>query len=322
MLEPLSLGRVRIDPPLVLAPMEGLTDVYLRRLVRRAGGCGLLCAEFLPAAALPTRSRKLLRMARVDADEHPISMQLYGREPALMARGARILVEEYGADVVDLNMGCPSKRVVRRSGGASLMREPLLAARIVEAVVAAVDVPVTVKMRAGWSAEELNAPELARLCQEAGAALVAVHWRTRTEGYGGTRDLSRVRAVVEAVDVPVLANGDVVDVGSALHTLQQTGAAGLMIGRGAVRDPWVFSAIAASLQGEEPRSPDRAQRARVLVEHLDALVADFDSVRGALGRFKAVAGLYAHNLGDEDLRRALLRASTVEEVRGVLEGVS
>ena len=231
MLHPLVLGRVRIDPPLVLAPMEGLSDVYLRRLVRRAGGCGLLRAEFLPAAALPTRSRRLLRMARVEPEEHPISMQLYGRDPASMAQGARVLVDSFGADVVDVNMGCPSKRVVRRSGGAALLREPELAARIVEAVVEAVEVPVTVKMRAGWSPEELTAPALAHLCQEAGAQLIAVHWRTRTEGYGGERALSRVRAVVDAVDIPVLANGDVVDVASALDTLAQTGAAGLMIGR-------------------------------------------------------------------------------------------
>lgn len=296
--------------------MEGVTDVHFRRVVRRVGGCGLMCTEFLPAGGLPATTRKLREMARIDPDEPPIAVQLYGRDPGGLAEGARLVVGDLGAAVVDLNMGCPSRRVIARSGGVGLMREPDVAAAIVRAVRAAVDVPVTVKMRAGWDHGSRNAPQLARRLEAEGADGFTVHWRTKMDGYGGVRDLSTVAAVVEAVSVPVVANGDVVDAASARQTLAETGAAGLMVGRGAIRDPWVFRKIAADLAGAPGPDPSLEERLVELLVFVDDIAASFRSDKGAIGRVKQVAHYFLEDV--PELRRAVLRSGSTEAAREIL----
>ncbi|MCB9685156.1 MAG: tRNA-dihydrouridine synthase [Alphaproteobacteria bacterium] len=296
------------EPPLVLAPMEGVTDLTFRRLVRGVGGCSMTVTEFVAGAALAGGHRIAMRAVAFDPDEHPIAIQVFGRDPDLLAEGARTAVE-LGADVVDLNMGCPSKKVCAHSGGSALMKEPELARRIVAAIRRVVTVPFTVKMRSGWDAEHRNAPEIARMCQEEGADGLTVHWRTRTDGYGGVRDLSTIGRVVERVTVPVLANGDV-DETNAVTTLAETGATGLMIGRGAIQDPWVFHRVRRALRGQPPLVIDDADRERVLLDYYRVVRATFESDRGALGRMKKIARYFQDV---PELRQRILHSETPEE---------
>lgn len=307
---------ISIDPGLALAPMEGVTDLTFRRLVRQIGGCGLTVTEFIPAAQLVNGVPKFHRMAEFDRDESPIAIQVYGRDPEVLAAAAKI-AQDKGAHIVDLNMGCPSKRVCRNSGGSGLMREPALVQKIVRAMRAAVDVPFTVKMRAGWDRESLNAPELAYMCQEEGVEAVTVHWRTRQELYGGVRDLGPVREVVERVRIPVMANGDVVDVDSALQTLEETGAAGLMIGRGAIRNPWLFHQVDCALRGVTPRHVGLDEKERILLGYFDTIRPLFRTENGALGRMKKISRYFTEGLeGGGALRTALFHSQTVDEAYG------
>jgi len=310
-----SIRDLSIDPGLVLAPMEGVTDLHFRRLVRSIGSVGLTVTEFIPGRSLAEGHKNALAMAAFDDDERPVSVQVYGRDPAVLADAARFVQDELGADIVDLNMGCPSKKVCKNSGGSSLMREPDVARAIVQAMRAAVDIPFTVKMRAGWDASLRNAPEIARMCEGEGAEMVAVHWRTRADLYGGVRDLSTVRAVKEAVSIPVLANGDVVDEDSAELTLAETGCDGLMIGRGAIRDPWVFKKIVARLAGQPPVAVDLAERRRVLEEFYGVLERVSRTEKGALGRMKKIGRYFADGIPEGDqLRQAIFHAQSVESV--------
>ena len=219
---------VPIEPALALAPMEGVTDLTFRRLIRQIGGCGLFVTEFIPAAGLTRDVPVALRMAEFDEDERPIAIQIYGRDPELMAEAARY-VTDLGPDLLDLNMGCPSKRVCQRSGGSALMKEPRQAAAIVRAMRAATPLPFTVKMRSGWDAGHKNAPEIARMCEDEGVEGVTVHWRTREDGNGGQRRVDQIAAAASRLSVPVIANGDVVDVPSAERMLR--GVTGVSGGR-------------------------------------------------------------------------------------------
>ncbi|MCB9668372.1 MAG: tRNA-dihydrouridine synthase [Alphaproteobacteria bacterium] len=313
----MSLGyRIRdvaVEPGLALAPMEGVTDLTFRRLIRSIGGCGLVHTEFIPARNLKLSIRQALDLAMFDADEHPIAIQIYGNDPEVMAEGARI-VSDLGADILDLNMGCPSKKVCQRSGGSALMKEPDLSRRIVAAMRAATPLPFTVKMRAGWDPDHRNAPEIARMCEEEGAEGLAVHWRTRTDLYGGVRELDTIRRVKASVSIPVIANGDIVDAVSALQTLEATGADGLMIGRGAMRDPWVFRQIQAALHGRPPVVVDALERKRVLLGYLEAIRPNFRDDRGVLGRFKKIARHFTDGVeGGARLRDGILHSQSLEE---------
>ena len=302
-----------VEPALILAPMEGVTDLTFRRLIRSIGGCGLTVTEFIPGKSLKDAHRTALRMAEFDVDERPVSIQVYGRDPEVMADAARY-VADLGADIVDLNMGCPSKKVCKNSGGSALMREPELARRIVSAMRAAVSVPFTVKMRAGWDPDHKNAPEIAWMCQEEGAEMVAVHWRTRADLYGGVRELQTIAAVKDRLTIPVVANGDVVDPASARQTLAATGCDGLMIGRGAIKDPWVFQRILRDRRGEPPLVVDAREKERVLTGYFRVLVANSANERHALGRMKKIARYFTANLDDaERLRWSILHSQSIDE---------
>ncbi len=306
---------IAIDPPLVLAPMEGVTDLTFRRLGRSIGGCGLTVTEFIPGRSLAEGHSAALSMAAFDPDERPVSVQVYGKEPQALADAARFVESELGADIVDLNMGCPSKKVCRNSGGSALMREPDLARRIVAAMRSATSLPFTVKMRAGWDPEHRNAPQIAEMCEGEGVEMLSVHWRTRADGYGGVRELDTIAQVKAAVSIPVLANGDIVDVPSARQTLAATGVDGLMIGRGAIRDPWVFLKIAADLAGAPPVEVDLSERERVLLSYYSVLEQLSRTEKGALGRMKKIARYFADGVprGDE-LKQAIFHSHEVEEV--------
>lgn len=309
---------VRVTPNLVLAPMEGVTDLTFRRLIRQIGGPGLVFTEFIPAEGLRRDIKKVREMVAFDEDEHPIAVQLYGRSAAALAEGAKI-AEELGADIVDFNMGCPSKKVCAHSGGSALLKEPEIARELVRAIRAAVKVPFTVKMRTGWDPSHKNAPDVAWMCQEEGAEMVTVHWRTRADLYGGVRELDTIAEVKRRLRIPVLANGDVVDYESTIDTLTRTGADGVMIGRGAIKNPWVFKQIAARLRGESSLEVDANERERVMLGYFAAIRDRFGHDKGALGRFKKISKYFTHGVPYGSLLRVgVLHAHTADEAIGVV----
>ncbi len=321
---------VLVDPPCVLAPMEGITDRDFRRMIRRLGGCGLTVTEFVSSEAMTRAVSKAWRMAEIDPEEHPVSIQIYGRNPDRMAEAARNCVE-LGADLVDINCGCPSKAVTSGCAGSALMREPDQASAIFEAVGRAVDgtgIPFTVKMRTGWDSESRNAPEIARRAVDAGAAMIAVHGRTRCDMYKNYSDWSFVGEVKRHIDVPVLVNGDILTVDDAHRALEVSGADGVMVGRGILRNPWLLRQIAESLAGEEVREPTLEERRQVVLDYFEQLGELGDHFVGGdekrdqvtLGRIKKATGYFTKGLPyGGKLRQRIFRSQSVAAAKDFVD---
>lgn len=269
-----SIGSVTLPNQLILAPMAGVTDLAFRQICREHGA-GLTVTEMASAKALEYGDKKTPRLLRLARGEHPASAQIFGSDPACMARSAKRALELSGCDIIDINMGCPAPKIVGNGDGSALMKSPDLAARIVAAVKQAVPVPVTVKFRMGWDAQSVNCVEFARLCEQAGADMVAVHGRTRSQQYGGTANWDIIRAVKEAVSIPVAANGDVFAPQDVPRILAHTGADFVMIGRGSLGDPWIFERAHALMQtGVLPPLPPFAERIDTAVRQIELAVAD------------------------------------------------
>lgn len=268
----MNIGNIELSAPLALAPMAGITDLPFRLICRRLG-CGMTVSEMVSAKGLLYKNVKTTEMLRIDDGERPTAIQLFGSVPAELAEAAR-MVEASGADMIDFNMGCPVPKIVNNGEGSALMKNPQLAHDILEEMVKAVKIPVTVKFRAGWDDNNRNAVEIARAVEAAGVSAVAVHGRTRQQFYEGKADWSIIADVKQAVKVPVFGNGDIFTVADGLRMLEQTGCDGLMIGRGADGNPWLFTALAAALRGEPlPQPPSLKERLAQAAEHLEMLIA-------------------------------------------------
>jgi nifR3 family TIM-barrel protein len=301
---------IRIEPNLVLAPMEGVTDLTFRRLVRQIGGTGLTVTEFIPSEGLRRGSARMEQMARIDPDEHPVAIQIYGRDPEAMAEAARI-IQDTGADICDINMGCPSKKVCAHSGGSALLKDVDLATQIVRAVRAAITIPLTVKMRSGFDSTQRNAPEVAWMCQEEGVEAITIHWRTRADLYSGTRAVDKIAETKAKLRIPVVGNGDIVDHASAMRMFEDTGCDGVMVGRGAIKNPWVFQQVWREMNGEAPLVVDAEEKRRVLLGYFASLRSEFKNDRGALGRMKKIANYFTAGLPfASDLRFAILHSES------------
>src|SRR5688500_14561906 len=239
----MKIGNVDLPSPFVVAPMAGMTDSAFRRLVKRHGGCGLVVTEMVSSEGLVRGIDRTLEYAEYTEEERPVSIQIFGGDPEKMAAAAQI-VEGMGADIVDVNMGCPVPKIAKHNAGCSLMREPAHAAAVIRAMTRAVKIPVTVKMRAGWDATEVNAPDLARRIEDAGAAAVAVHGRTAAQSYSGSSDWDLIATVAAGVNIPVFGSGDCVEPQQLVDRVSATGVAGVLVGRGALRNPWIFEQAA------------------------------------------------------------------------------
>jgi nifR3 family TIM-barrel protein len=338
----MKIGPIELSPPFALAPMAGMTDTAFRRLVKRRGGCGLVVTEMVSSEGLVRGIDRTLEYAEYTEEERPVSIQIFGGDPVKMAAAAQI-VEGMGADIVDVNMGCPVPKIAKHNAGCSLMREPEHAADVVRAMTRAVKIPVTVKMRAGWDANAINAPDLARRMEDAGAAAVAVHGRTAAQSYSGVSDWHLIARVASGVGIPVFGSGDCVDASQIVERMNGGPVAGVLVGRGALRNPWIFAQAADLHAGGQLREITLEERGRFLLEYVGLLLAErvdeaygfrhvapaMDSPqpppargreRWVINKLRALNAWYTKGLeGGSHLRVAINSAESIAQVRDLIE---
>jgi len=313
----IRLGSLPIDPPLWLAPMAGVTDRDFRLIVRRIGGVGVVSMEFISSKAIVNGNQRTRELMYFSAEERPLAIQIYGSDAATM-REAALVVEELGADVCDINMGCPANKVLKGCAGAALMGDLKLAETIVRTVRDAISIPLTVKFRLGLDDCRRNYLELGRICEANGVAAVAMHARTARQMFTGEADWSHLARLKETLAIPVIGNGDVREAEDALRMLAATGCDGVMVGRGATRNPWLFQQIASRLEGSPVREATLADRRDLILDHF-RMVAEREHSQFALHKLRKFTGWYTHGLPNgRKLRQAI---NQIPDVPAFLETV-
>jgi nifR3 family TIM-barrel protein len=320
----MKIGAVTLPSPFAIAPMAGMTDTAFRRLVKRHGGCGLVVTEMVSSEGLVRGIDRTLEYAEYTPEERPVSIQIFGGDPEKMATAARI-VEDMGADIVDVNMGCPVPKIAKHNAGCSLMREPSHAATVIAAMTRAVKIPVTVKMRAGWNDDHRNAPLLARMVQDAGAAAVAVHGRTAAQSYSGSADWDLVAQIAADLSIPVFGSGDCVEPEQIIDRMN-AGVKGVLVGRGVLRNPWILAQASDIAAGRAPRVVTLEDRGRFLVDYIELLVHErVDEARAVshdrwvINKLRALASWYTKGLDNgSHLRTKINSAASLPGLREII----
>ncbi len=320
-LRPMWIGNVYIESPLTLAPMAGQTNHAFRTMCREMGDCGLVCTELISSQAIHYKSKKSRNMFDWNEAERPFAVQLFGNDPTMMAEAARLVVDE-GADIVDINMGCWVPKVVKKGAGAAMLNDICNATWVVEAIVKAVNVPVTVKVRTGLDPDHITAIEFAKVAEKSGVKAIAVHGRTASQGFTGNANWDIIRQVKEAVSIPVIGNGDVKNAADAARMLTETGCDGVMIGRAALGNPWLFSQIAHEIRtGEALPPPTASERAAAAIRHA-RLSVESSQIGERQTIFELRGQITKYHLGvpgAASMREQLVFAETLADVEAILE---
>ena len=320
----MKIGSVDLASPFAIAPMAGMTDTAFRRLVKRHGGCGLVVTEMVSAEGLVRGIDRTLEYAEYTEEERPISIQIFGGDPDKMAAAAQI-VEGMGADIVDVNMGCPVPKIAKHNAGCSLMREPAHAATVILAMTKAVKIPVTVKMRAGWSDDERNAPTLAKMVQDAGASAIAVHGRTAAQSYSGFADWNLVARIAADLTIPVFGSGDCIEPEQVVDRIR-SGVEGVLVGRGVLRNPWILAQAMDLAAGRAPRIVTMEARGRFLFEYIDLLMKErvdeareLTHERWVVNKVRALGSWYTKGLENgSHLRTGINSAPSLDVLRQLI----
>ncbi len=312
-MKPFRIRNIEINPPLVLSPMAGVTDFTFRRLIKQRGGVGLSVSEFISVEGLTRHNPKAKRQMRFDKMERPFAVQIFGGEVNRMVMGAE-MAEEIGADILDVNCGCPAPKVVKKGGGSGLLKDLPNLELILTEIKKAISIPLTLKIRTGFSDSTINAVEVAKMAEAVGVEHLQVHGRTREQGYKGLANWDIIKAVKEAVSIPVSGNGDVTSIEFALKKFEETGCDGILIGRGAMQNPWIFRQIQDVIEGREPHQPTFEEKQEVLLEFFELLREDMPELP-ALGKMKQLAGQFTKGLvGGAQFRQTLYHSHSAQEI--------
>ncbi len=312
-MKPFKIRDITIDPPLILSPMAGVTDYTFRRLIKRRGGVGLVVSEFISVEGLTRHNPKAKRQMRFDEEERPYAVQIFGGKSDRMAMGAE-MAEEVGADILDVNCGCPAPKVVKNGGGSGLLRDMPRLEEILKEIKKTITIPLTLKLRTGYSDATINVVDVAKMAEQCGVEHIAVHGRTREQGYKGLANWDLIAAVKQAVKIPVSGNGDVTTLAYGLRKWSETGVDGVLIGRGAMQNPWIFRQFADVLAGNEPYVPDVSEKKHVLLEFFSMCREEMPEL-AALGKMKQLAGQFTKGLvGGAQFRQTLYHSHSAGEI--------
>jgi len=312
-MKPFKIRDISIDPPLILSPMAGVTDYTFRRLIKRRGGVGLVVSEFISVEGLTRHNPKSKRQMRFDEEERPFAVQIFGGRPERMAMGAE-MAQEVGADILDVNCGCPAPKVVKNGGGSGLLREPALLETILKEIKRSITIPLTLKLRTGYTEASINVVDVAKMAEQCGVEHIQVHGRTRDQGYKGLANWDLIRQVKEAVSIPVSGNGDITTIQYGLDRWRESGTDGILIGRGAMQNPWIFRQFHDAIEGREPYVPDLQEKKDVLLEFFSMCREEMPEIV-SLGKMKQLAGQFTKGLvGGAQFRQTLYHSHSADEI--------